>query len=78
MQVTKKTATIYGLNPYDIYENILAGSMYLKDMIEEFKDTSVALVAYNSGPTFVRNNFELITFSYSRRVNRIYESNKEI
>lgn len=78
MQVTKKTATIYGLNPYNKYENILAGSLYLRDMIKEFDDTTLALVAYNKGPTYVRNNLELITFSYAKKVSRIYESNKKI
>ena len=78
MQVTKKTATIYGLDPYDIYENILAGSLYLRDIIEEFDDTSLALVAYNSGPAYVKNNLDLITFRYSEKVNRVYETNKEL
>lgn len=78
MQVTKKTATIYGLNPYDIYENILAGSLYLRDMINEFNDTNLALVAYNNGPTYVRNNLDLISFRYSEKVNKVYETNKEL
>lgn len=78
MQVTKKTATIYGLSPYNTYENILAGSLYLRDMISEFRDTSLALAAYNKGPTYVKNNIELITFSYSKKVNKFYEANKAI
>jgi soluble lytic murein transglycosylase-like protein len=78
MQVTKKTATIYGLNPYDIYDNILAGSLYLRDMIQEFNDTTLALAAYNKGPAYVKNNLDLITFRYSEKVNRVYEANKEL
>lgn len=78
MQVTKKTATIYGLNPYNIYENILAGSLYLRDMINEFNDTNLALVAYNDGPTYVRNNLDLISFRYSEKVYKVYEANKEL
>lgn len=41
-------------NPFDPYQNILGGCKMLKDFLDEFKDTRLALAAYNAGPNAVK------------------------
>lgn len=51
MQLIDSTATELGVkNAFDPEENIMAGSRYLKDMLDRFGDTKTALAAYNAGP----------------------------
>ena len=40
-------------NPFDIKENIYAGTRYLKELRQIFKDNELTLAAYNAGPTRV-------------------------
>lgn len=54
MQLMPDTATQFGVDPYDPKQNIQAGSKYLKQLMTRYKgDTSLALAAYNAGPTVV-------------------------
>lgn len=51
MQLTDGTASDLGVtNVFDPAENILAGSRYLKKLLDRFKDQKIALAAYNAGP----------------------------
>lgn len=55
MQLMDETAAeLQVQNVYDPRENILAGSRYLKQQIEEFQDLKLALAAYNAGPSAVK------------------------
>lgn len=53
-QVMPDTAALYGLNPYNLYENIEAGIYYLADNLNRYAgsewQSTYALAAYNAGP----------------------------
>lgn len=56
MQVMPETARRVGVrNPMDPKSNIIAGTRYLKSLLEMFNyDEALALAAYNSGPNRVK------------------------
>lgn len=54
MQITAGVIQIMHIeNPFDIKENIYAGTKYLKELSRIFKNTELTLAAYNAGPTRV-------------------------
>ncbi len=54
MQLMPATARSLGVaDAYDPLENVLAGSRYLKMMLDRFDDLRHALAAYNAGPAAV-------------------------
>lgn len=54
MQLMPETASKMGItNLYDPHENIQAGTRYLSYCIDKFRDTRLALAAYNAGPAVV-------------------------
>lgn len=55
MQLIPSTAELVGVkNPFDPVENIYGGAKYLRYLLDEFKDLSLSLAAYNAGPEKVR------------------------
>lgn len=54
MQITDTVAQMMGImNPYDIRQNIYAGTKYLQMLFGRFFDEELVLAAYNAGPTRV-------------------------
>ncbi len=53
LQVLPSTAAELDLDAYHVGENVLAGARYLRQMLDRFHSTELALAAYNAGPTAV-------------------------
>lgn len=83
MQLMPDTARRYGVvNPYDAWQNIKAGSIHLRDLLDEFNDVHLSLAAYNAGATPVRR-YKTIppyreTRDYVRKVMAIYRAGSKI
>jgi soluble lytic murein transglycosylase-like protein len=53
MQLMPATARSLALNPDESRSNVLAGARYLRQLLDHFNSTDLALAAYNAGPTAV-------------------------
>jgi soluble lytic murein transglycosylase-like protein len=53
LQVMPATATALNLNIDEPTSNVLAGARYLRQMLDRFESSDLALAAYNAGPTAV-------------------------
>lgn len=78
MQLIDSTAKDYGVKRvFDPKENILGGSRYLRDLIDRFGDTRLALAAYNAGPANVEKYGGMPPFKETQDyVKRVLESVK--
>jgi len=82
MQLLPETAARLGVkNIFDPQENIDAGTRYLKDLLQRYKnDLVLALAAYNAGPERVQQYGRVPpyaeTIAYVRRVQRSYDKRK--
>jgi hypothetical protein len=82
MQLTSCVIQIMHINnPFDIQENIFAGTRYLKDLRRKFRDTELTLAAYNAGPTRVARLGKIPriseTINYIKKVQRFYMTMQE-
>lgn len=51
MQLMPETAKDLGVqDPFDIKQNIMGGTKYIKQQLDQFGDIKLALAAYNAGP----------------------------
>ena len=54
MQLMPGTARELGVtDSFDVYQNVMGGSTYLKKQLDRFGDLRLALAAYNTGPSRV-------------------------
>src|SRR5205823_14152029 len=68
LQVLPSTATALRLDVDRPASNVLAGARYLRQLLDEFHSTDLALAAYNAGPTAVARaggapNTETLTYA---------------
>ncbi|NOY88886.1 MAG: transglycosylase SLT domain-containing protein [FCB group bacterium] len=80
MQLVDSTANAYNVKQvFDPKENILAGSRYLKDLMERFGDLRLALAAYNAGPANVMRYDGIPPFSETNAyIDRVVDTLKTI
>ncbi len=83
MQLMPGTARMLEVSdPFDIYQNIAAGTRYLAMMVEEFGDLQLALAAYNTGPGRIRASRGIPPFSETKkfltRVEKCYSRLEQI
>jgi soluble lytic murein transglycosylase-like protein len=85
MQLMPATARLYGVrNPFDPEQNIRAGSQYLRDLTDRYRnDLELVLAAYNAGPAAVDLYGGKIpplkeTLDYVPRVLRLYAHLREL
>src|SRR5271154_2547447 len=82
MQLMPETAAKLGVrNVFDPQENIDAGTRYLGNLLQRYRnDLALALAAYNAGPERVQQYGRVPPFaetvSYVRRVQRTYQNSK--
>jgi soluble lytic murein transglycosylase-like protein len=58
LQVMPATARALNLDVEEPASNVLAGARYLRQLIDRFHDSDLALAAYNAGPTVVARTHE--------------------
>ncbi|MDY6850578.1 MAG: transglycosylase SLT domain-containing protein [Thermodesulfobacteriota bacterium] len=68
MQLMPGVCRQYGVtDPFDVQQNIQAGSRYFREMLNRFKDVTLALAAYNAGPGRVKKYRGVPPFDETRR-----------
>jgi soluble lytic murein transglycosylase-like protein len=77
LQVMPATARSLDLNVDEPSSNVLAGARYLRQMLDRFHSSDLALAAYNAGPTAVTASGGAPTIEVQRyvsNVNRLWHS----
>lgn len=78
MQLMATTASAYGVtNRSDPWQNLMGGTTHLKELIDRYRDTSLALAAYNAGIDAVRRHGGIPPYAetrtYVRKVLHLHE-----
>lgn len=76
-QLLPSTAAELKLDPYEPTSNVLAGARYLRNLLDRFHSTELALAAYNAGPDAVEKAGgppSPMTSEYVREVTRLWRA----
>ena len=71
LQVMPATARSLDLNVDEPASNVLAGARYLRQMLDRFSNSDLALAAYNAGPTAVTVSGGAPTIEVQRYVSNV-------
>lgn len=77
LQVMPGTAASLNLNVDEPAANVLAGARYLRQQLDRFRSTDLALAAYNAGPTAIAaagGQASEATFAYVANVTALWRS----
>jgi soluble lytic murein transglycosylase-like protein len=77
LQLMPATAAMLALDANEPRTNVLAGARYLRQMLDRFTSTDLALAAYNAGPTAVEQSGGAPTtavVSYVAKVTALWRS----
>ena len=84
MQLMPETAKMIGVNPYNPLENIIGGTIYLKNQLKQFSvygqyAVTIAVAAYNAGAQAVINAGGVPNYSETRQyVANVYNNYNKI
>lgn len=81
MQLMPETAWRLGVtNPFNPRQNVFAGTLLLKQLLDKYRDADLALAAYNAGPGAVATHRGIPpymeTVLYINRVTSLYRSHR--
>jgi soluble lytic murein transglycosylase-like protein len=81
MQLMPETAWRLGVtNPFNPRENIFAGTLFLKQLLEKYRDANLALAAYNAGSGAVDAHRGvppyMETILYINRITYLYQTHR--
>lgn len=81
MQLEPETAWSLGVrNPFNPRENVFAGTLYLKKLLERYRNVDLALAAYNAGIRQVDSHRGIPPFretiGYINRITYLYQAHR--
>jgi soluble lytic murein transglycosylase-like protein len=71
LQVMPKTAAALHYDPQETSANVMAGAVYLKQLLSRFGSLDLALAAYKAGPTAVDRDGSAPTLETAAYVDRV-------
>lgn len=78
MQLMPVIARAYNVNPTKLEENLRGGVEFLRDLLDQYDSTKLALAHYNGGsrPYYALDNYDE-TQKYVKKVRNIYDTMRE-
>ena len=71
LQLMPTTAAALHYDPQETTANVMAGALYLRELLDRYRSTPLALAAYNAGPTAVDRHGPRPTAETAAYVDRV-------